>query len=322
VIQGSMRLALIALLCAGGALAETRSLAVLECRNKLLPQDRAAVDAGYLAGQVRTAAIESAPSLRVITKENLIVLLQATGRDLDSCEGECEVDTGRRIGADLVVSGELLKFGSSYKLDMRLHDTKEGRMLSGATASGATPDALDKNLPEAIARLLAPVVAGARAGTSLPAVPQGRAPLLVMVHGILGAPREATFKFSVDSALGRESCDEPVSQDNPCRLAVPAGAITAVVGGHEQMSNTLTIPPKGGTATINYTGRSLLWWGLGTTAAGAVGIGIGIGSSSLGGQLAGYTAGGMAAAVGLSLLLAHAVASAAGTRITFDEAGR
>ena len=251
-----MRLAVIALLCAGGALAETqpRSLAVLEFRNKLAPQDRAAVDAGYLAGQVRTAAVESAPSLRVITKENLIVLLQATGKDLDSCEGECEVDTGRRIGADLVVSGELLKFGSSYKLDMRLHDTREGRMLSGATASGNTPDALDKNLAQAIARLLAPIGVGISAGTSLPSVPQGSAPLLVMAHGILGAAREASFRFSVESSLGRASCEQPVSQDNPCRLAVPAGAVTAIVGGDAQMSDTITVPRM--FPTRNFTRRS------------------------------------------------------------------
>src|SRR5206468_4766062 len=97
----------------------------------------------------------------------MLVLLQSSGKKLEECEGECEVDTGRRIGADLVVSGELLKFGSSYKLDMRLHDTHEGRLLSGATASGPTVDALDRALPEAIAKLLAPIGAGARVGTSL-----------------------------------------------------------------------------------------------------------------------------------------------------------
>src|SRR5437870_450344 len=87
--MGRLSIMLVALF-AGSALAETRSLAVLEFRNKLSPQDRAAVDGGYLSGQVRTAAVEAAPSLRVITKENLIVLLQSTGKDLESCEGECE----------------------------------------------------------------------------------------------------------------------------------------------------------------------------------------------------------------------------------------
>src|SRR3954465_7394719 len=141
-LEKIMRLAIVPLLFAAPALAEQRSLAVLEFRNKLTGPDRATVDAGYLSGQVRTAAVESVPGLRVIPRENLIILLQSTGKDLESCEGECEVEPGRRIGADLVVSGEVLKFGSSYKLDMRLHDTREGRLLSGATASGNSPDAL------------------------------------------------------------------------------------------------------------------------------------------------------------------------------------
>src|SRR5215472_8768516 len=68
------RIAAIALLAAASAQAETRSLAVLEFRNKLAEADRANVDAAYLAGQVRIAAVKAAPSLRVMTKENLIVL--------------------------------------------------------------------------------------------------------------------------------------------------------------------------------------------------------------------------------------------------------
>ena len=317
-----MRLVALALVAAASAHAESRSLAVLEFRNKLAGQDLAAVDAGYLADQVRTAALGAAPSLRVITKENLIVLLKATGKDLDNCEGECEVETGRRIGADLVVSGELLKFGSSFKLDMRLHDTQEGRLLSGATASGATADALDQALPKAIARLLEPISAGQVVSTSLPAVPPGRAPLLIMARGMLGASHESSFRFSVQSAEGSAACDQPVTIENPCRLAVPAGAVTAAVSGDAQMSESFRVPPKGGTVNINYAGRALLWWGLGTTAAGLAGIGIGIGTSSDGGKIAGFTAGGMAAFFGLGLLLAHAVVSTAATRITFDGSSR
>jgi hypothetical protein len=148
---------------------------------------------------------------------------------------------------------------------------------------------------------------------------RGRAPLLVMAHGFLGAPHDASFRFAVESSTGRAACAEPVTEEHPCRLAVPAGAIRAIVGGDVQMSDSLQIPPRGGTVNINYPGRSLLWWGLGTTLAGAVGIGIGVGTDSLGGKIGGFMAGGMAATVGLSLLLAHAIVSGAGTRISFDE---
>src|SRR5438105_2519379 len=84
-------------------------LAVLEFRNKLAGADRKDIDAGYFSDVVRQAAVHTLPDIRVITRENLLVLLQSSGKSLEDCEGECEVDTGRRIGADLVISGELVK---------------------------------------------------------------------------------------------------------------------------------------------------------------------------------------------------------------------
>src|SRR5438477_505541 len=129
---------------------------VLEFRDKVPAEQR--IDAAYLSDQVRTAVKETLPQTKVITRENMLVLLQSSGKKLEECEGECEVDTGRRIGADLVVSGELLRFGSQYKLNMKLHDTRSGELLSGAVASGATADQLDANLRAAAGKLLAPLL--------------------------------------------------------------------------------------------------------------------------------------------------------------------
>jgi hypothetical protein len=134
-------------------------IAVLEFRDRVPPELR--IDAAYLSDQVRAAAKESLPQARIITRENMLVLLKTSGKDLANCEGECEVDTGRRIGADLVVSGELLRFGSQYKLNMKLHDTREGSLLSGAVASGATADELDRALRPAADKLLASLRMGA-----------------------------------------------------------------------------------------------------------------------------------------------------------------
>ena len=129
---------------------------VLEFRDKVPPEQR--IDVAYLSDQVRAAVKEVLPQSRVITRENMLVLLQASGRNLEECEGECEVDTGRRIGADLVVSGEVLRFGTQYKLNMKLHDTGQGELLSGSVASGATADELDRDLRPAVRRLLAPLL--------------------------------------------------------------------------------------------------------------------------------------------------------------------
>jgi hypothetical protein len=129
---------------------------VLEFRDKVPESQR--VDVAYLSDQVRAAVKEILPQARVITRENMLLLLRAQGSKLEECEAECEVETGRRIGADLVISGELLRFGSQYKLNMKLHDTRIGELLSGSVAAGATADELDRDLQPAVRRLLAPLL--------------------------------------------------------------------------------------------------------------------------------------------------------------------
>jgi hypothetical protein len=90
----------------------------------------------------------------VLTRENLLVLLTASGKDAASCEGGCEVETGRLIGADLIVSGELQKIGARFKLTLRLHDTHEGRLLASTQASGSTVEELDDAGQKAAGELL------------------------------------------------------------------------------------------------------------------------------------------------------------------------
>src|SRR5437868_10662044 len=120
-----------------------RTVAVLEIRNRLPATERSLVEAGFFSDEVRGAVLEVAPGLRVMTRENLMVLLSASGKSLDECEGECEVDTGRRLGADYVVSGEIYKIGASLRLTLRLHDTRGGNLLPTAQSEGTDAALLD-----------------------------------------------------------------------------------------------------------------------------------------------------------------------------------
>jgi hypothetical protein len=131
-------------------------VAVLEFRDKVPADQR--IDVAYLSDRVRAAVKENLPEARVITRENMLVLLQGTGKKLEECEGECEVDTGGRVGADVVISGELLRFGSQYKLNMKLHDTRSAELLSGSVAAGTNADELDRDLLPAVRKLLAPLL--------------------------------------------------------------------------------------------------------------------------------------------------------------------
>jgi hypothetical protein len=129
---------------------------VLELRSKLKGQDASDVDAGYFGNQVRADLKRVAPDAQVMTRETVLVMLQASGKDLAECEGECEVDTGRRIGADAVISGEVLKVGTRYKISLKLHETQDGRLLSTGMASGKSIDELDEGLQAAATSLLSP----------------------------------------------------------------------------------------------------------------------------------------------------------------------
>ncbi len=115
-------------------------VAVLDFKN--YAKDLQKENVQYFTDLVRGVVLKGAPRFNVMTRENLLVLLQASGKDLASCEGECEVDTGRRIGADVIV---------------RMHETRDGRLISTAIASGASVDLLDDAATKAADELVAPI---------------------------------------------------------------------------------------------------------------------------------------------------------------------
>ena len=157
--MAAMQLALVLSLLAA------QHLAVLELKNKLPPKIAAQFPADYLTDQLREAALHAVDpaKLQIISRENLLVLLKSSGKSLEECEGECEVDTGRRIGADFIISGELLQFGTSVKCSLRLHDTQSGSLLAAVTPGGKTPDELEKSIDDSMAKLLAPLSKAAAA---------------------------------------------------------------------------------------------------------------------------------------------------------------
>lgn len=136
-------------------LAAAPVVGVLELRNQV-PAGQG-IDAAHLSDRVRAAVKETLPEARVIPREDMLVLLKEPGTALEGCEGACEAEAGRRIGADLVVSGELLRSDSRYELNLKLHDTRSGELLSSSAGSGASPDDLGRDLRPSVQRLFAPL---------------------------------------------------------------------------------------------------------------------------------------------------------------------
>ena len=160
-------LSLLASLAAPRAPAAEDLVAVLEFKNaKLSAADQGALDRYYFSDRVRIAAVDALRGgFRIMTRENMQAMASSNGVDLAKCDAEnlCEVEIGRKLSASLVVSGELLKVGSFYKLVLKLHETSGGALLSGAEASGKSADELLADTDRAVAKLLEPMRGQARA---------------------------------------------------------------------------------------------------------------------------------------------------------------
>ena len=116
------------LLTPGSARAQQR-VAVLEFTGD--PDVASDAELAYLADKTRGAALKTLDPAewQVMTRENMLVMLESNTEDLAACLGECEVETGRSIGAQQVVAGSLLKLGATLRLTLKSFDTESGQLL-------------------------------------------------------------------------------------------------------------------------------------------------------------------------------------------------
>ena len=61
-----------------------------------------------LSDQSRAAALQALPreEYSIMTRENMLLILSDMGKSAADCKGECEVEIGRNISADFVVTGD------------------------------------------------------------------------------------------------------------------------------------------------------------------------------------------------------------------------
>ena len=135
------------------AFAEVR-LAVLEFRGVDVSESVRRI----LSDRVRSGVLKvskgqkiKGEELLIMTRENIDQVLKDMGKSSADCKGECEVELAKNIGADYVISGEVLKMDDLYILSIKLHETDRGNLLgsedvetekkrellSGAQAAGA-----------------------------------------------------------------------------------------------------------------------------------------------------------------------------------------
>ena len=85
-----------------------------------------------LTDVVRFAAVPVLPRARfsVMTRDNILELLPPD-TNLAQCVGDCEVETGRKLGADYVVVGDISKYGGELRAKLSVYDTKSAALIYG-----------------------------------------------------------------------------------------------------------------------------------------------------------------------------------------------
>ena len=103
----------------------------------------------------------------VITRENLVDLLKAHGKNLSQCSGECETETGRLLGAELVVSGRIVKAFGKYKVNLKVHRTDPPALLGAEMMTADDHGGLEEAVRAGTLRVLS-TVSGARVPVASP----------------------------------------------------------------------------------------------------------------------------------------------------------
>jgi hypothetical protein len=151
-----------------------------------------------------------APRMIVMTRENTEILLNATGKTLADCLGECEVETGRKLGVDYVVSGRITRVGAVI-ITMRLFAMPDGRLLSTAEAKGQNAEQLRGSIDGALAKLYLPIGSSESAATvqARPVrLPDGPSP----VHASAGV-LPGTIDVAGGSTLGEDMTGALITVD-------------------------------------------------------------------------------------------------------------
>lgn len=128
-----------------------RRIAVLET---IAPSDVAPQQAMAWTDQVRGAARRRlGAGYLLLTRQNIEALLPP-GVDLADCEGDCEVDTGRNVGADYVLTVRVEGPPMDRRVRVSCLATADARLV-GVGRSAASP--MDVAIAQATAAALAPL---------------------------------------------------------------------------------------------------------------------------------------------------------------------
>ncbi len=123
--------------------AKTSIVSVLDLKNTAGVSD---AEATYLTDLARDALARSLPlqQFTIMTRESILELLPEGTRLSDCLDASCEVEIGRTLGADYVVSGEVLNFAGEQRFILKAHHCYSAAFIGSESAAGISLKDLEK----------------------------------------------------------------------------------------------------------------------------------------------------------------------------------
>lgn len=231
------------LLGAPRAAAERPLVAVLDFRE--VKSGLASHEVELLADVARGEALDRlGAGFNIITRENLLDLLKAHGTNLEQCQGACETETGRLIGAEYVVSGSIVRAFGAFKVNLKLHRTSPPELLGAEVRTARSLASLEGEVRLATGAVLAslsgedasatppkgsrPVVTATAPGESVPALTEATDALL----GVLSPGRALGTLLRGGQTEASPEIEEDEPDPSPSSPEVDGGLhLMADVGG-------------------------------------------------------------------------------------------
>ena len=224
-----------------------RRVAVLELQNEA---ELTVFEIERLADDLRGVALEQTGPLGyiVITRESMLELLP-TGRDLITCNGaQCEVEAGRMVGADLVVSGGVGWFSKKLVLGIKLFDTRTAALLSQMSVEAKDLLGLRSELQMTAPTLFVPVgggdgarpAPGSVSGPRGPSITSGKVTEAFGFLTVTSRPNKGARLELTDSSGGRVASGSPYVRR---QAALGQWSVRATAPGYEDAEQSFEVTP-------------------------------------------------------------------------------
>jgi formylglycine-generating enzyme required for sulfatase activity/TolB-like protein len=212
----------------------------------------------YLTDRTRDAVMRKLPArFNVMTSESILELLPPGVKMADCSDAECEVEIGRKLGAEYVITGELLTFANKYRLNLKLHHCESASFLGSETIKGSDLEQLEESIIIIAGELGTRIGKHAGASSSNGRFQAGNGNSAPEDSWFMEVSEKAVVKFESDPAGAVVVVDGKIIMDNSTPVATPfsreieAGLVTVSMQKDRYLTREQMVDIKTGNGTVN-----------------------------------------------------------------------